>query len=221
MLDPKGVKVHPWITVWLNPRVTVRRVMNTGRRRDPVLVSAVWGFSAAVFFAAQPAETFPSGMKPLIVTLSLVLASLVMASVIYMNGALRAGGGRKEGGNATAGQISEAIALSMIPFVSWFVLGALLAICIRLTLGHKATAAENQQAQVWVYLFLSVGAALFVWSWILTKTCLAEAQGFTTSQLRRANSMSIKRYLLLLITAAVLLGLLGIVSNQITRLHRG
>ena len=213
--------MHPWITVWLNPRATVRRVMNTGRRRDPVLVSTVAGLSAAVFFAATPAKTFPSGMKPSIVTLAAVVGTLVWVSVIYMNGVLRAWGGRKVGGSPTTGQISEAIALSMIPFVSWFVLAALLAICVRLTLGHEVTAAENQKAQVWVYLFLSVGVSLFGWSWILTKTCLAEAQGFTTSQLGRANWTSMKRYVLLLVTAAVLLGVLGIVSNQITRLHRG
>jgi hypothetical protein len=197
--------LHPWITVWFNPRATTRRAVDSGRRRDPVLVSAVWGLSAGVFFAAQPEQTFPPGVKPLIVAFCVVGGTLLMTGVIYLNGALRAWGGRKVGGKATTGELSEALALSMIPFVSWFVLGAVVAISIRLTYGDRLPVKEVQPAPLWLYPFLGLGVALFVWSGVLRRNCILEVQGFGAAQGRRAFWIGMRRYLLILFAVAALI----------------
>jgi len=196
---------HPWFTVWLYPRITVRRAVDSGRRRDPVLVSAAWGLSAGVFFAAQPEQTFPPGVKPLIVAFCVVGGTLLMTGVIYLNSALRAWGGRKVGGKATAGELSEALALSTIPFVSIFVIGAIVATSIRLTYGDRLPVKQVQTASLWLYPFLGLEVALFVWSLVLSRNCILEVQGFSSAQGRRAFWIGMRRYFLLLGAIAALL----------------
>jgi len=195
---------HPWITVWFNPRATIRRAVDSGRRRDPVLASAVWGLSGGVFFAAEPSKTFPPGMKPLIVILTAVVGTLLMVGVIYMSGSLRAWGGKKVGGKATVGEISEALALSMIPFVSWFVLGAVIAISIRIIYGDRLSVKQVQAASLWAHTFLGLGVALFVWSVVLSRNCILEVQSFSAAQGRKAFWIGMRRYFLLLAAVAVL-----------------
>ena len=195
---------HPWATVWFNPRATIRRAVDSGRRGDPALVSAVWGLSGAVFFAAAPSKTFPTGMKPMIVTFCVVAGTVLMTGVTYMNGALRAWGGRKVGGKATVGELSEAIALSQVPFVSWFVLSAAVAIWMRFIYGEGLPASHARPAaQLCAYVMLGFGAALLVWSGVLRRSCTLEVQGFTAAQGRSSTWIGMKRYLWLLAAVAL------------------
>jgi hypothetical protein len=210
-----GNGLHPWVTVWLNPRATVRRALDAGRARDPVLISAVWGLSAGIFYAVQPQKIFPPGVKTLIVAGCVVVGTLAMTGVIYLGSALRAWGGRKVGGKATTGQLSEAGALSMIPFVSWFVLGAVLAISVRVTYGDRLPVKEVQPAPLWLYPFLVLGAALFVWSQVLRRNCILEVQGFSAAQGRKAFWIGMRRYLFLLIAVAVLVSVAPIAVRRI------
>jgi hypothetical protein len=196
---------HRWATVWFSPRATVRRAVDSGRRGDPALVSAVWGLSISVFILAQQSKTLPPGMKPSIVAFGALAGTLVMTATIYMNGALRAWGGKKMGGKGTVSQLSEAIALSQIPFVSWFVLGAAIAIWLRFTYGDRLPVGHVQPAPLWSYLFLGFGAGLLVWSVVLRKYCILEVQGFSAAQGRRAFWIGMNRYLLLLIAVATVL----------------
>jgi hypothetical protein len=198
-----GNGLHPWITVWLNPRATIRGVVDSGRRGDPALISAVWGLSAGIIFAAEPSKTFPPGMKPLIVALSVIVGTLLMTGVNYMGGALMAWSGRKVGGKATVGEISEALALSMIPFVSFFVVGAVAAISIRLMYGGQVVGDGHQPVPVWTYSLVGLGAVLGVWSWVLRRNCILEVQGFSAAQGRRASWIAMRRYLLLLALAVL------------------
>lgn len=208
-----GLANHPWITVWFNPRVTTRRAVGSGRRRDPVLVSAVWGLSGAVFFAAAPSKTFPPGVQPLIVSSCVVGGSLLMTGVIYMNGVLMAWGGKKVGGKATVPQLSEALALSAVPWVSSFVLWAVVAICLRLIYGVGLPVGAARSAPLWVYLFLGYGAASLVWSLVLRRNCTLEVQGFSAAQGRRAFWIGMRRYVLLLVVLAALVVLLPLASR--------
>jgi len=156
-------------------------------------------------------------MKLLIVTFSVVAGTLLMTGVICMNGALRAWGGRKVGGKASGGELSEAIALSLIPFVSWFVLGAVVAICVRFMYGNGPPVGVAQPAPLWAYPILGLGAALLVWSAVLTRYCILEVQGFSTAQGRRASWIGMKRYLLLLGALAAVLVLLPFAIKAVSR----
>jgi len=159
-------------------------------------------------------------MKPLIVILTAVVGTLLMVGVIYMNGALRAWGGKKVGGKATVGEISEALALSAIPFVSIFVLGALIAISIRLTYGDALPVREVQPQSLIGFTFLALGATLFVWSRVLSRNCILEIQGFGAAQGRRAFSIGMRRYFLLLVAVALLLVTPAAVSWILQMLRR-
>ena len=216
-----GFMNHPWATVWFNPSATIRRVTDSGRGYDPALVSAVWGLSSGVFFAAQPERIFPVGMKPFVVSFFIVVGTLLMTGVIYMNGALRAWGGRKVGGKATTSELSEALALSGIPFVSYFALWAVVAISIRLIYGDSPPASGSRPAPLWLYPILGLGAVLFVWSEVLRKYCILEVQGFSAAQGRRAFWTGMNRFYLLLAAAAVLLVFAPLAVSRILQLFRG
>lgn len=185
------------------------------------MVSTVWGLSGAVLFAAAPPKSVPTGVKPSVVTFCVVAGTLLMTGVIYMNGALRAWGGRKVGGRATVGELSEAIALSEIPIVSWFVLSAAVLTLMRFTCGNAMAVRDARPAPLWVYLMLGSGAALLVWSGVLMRYCILEVQGFNAAQGRRAFWIGIKRYLLILAAAAVVLPLASAAVSRILRLFRG
>lgn len=181
------------------------------------MVSAVWGLSYGVLAAAAPSKTFPTGMKPLIVTFSVVGGTLLMAGVIYMNGALRAWGGRKVGGKATAAELSEALALSQIPIVLCVVLSGLVAILIRFTHGDQLPVKVTQSSRLWTYPIVGIGAALIGWSLVLSRNCILEVQGFSAAQGRRAFRIGMKRYFLLLTAAAAVL----VGASFALRLFRG
>jgi hypothetical protein len=70
-------------------------------------------------------------MKPLLASFCLVAGTMLGIGVIYMNAALGAWGGRKVGGRATVGELGEAIALSQVPFDSWFFLSAIIVLVVR------------------------------------------------------------------------------------------
>jgi hypothetical protein len=144
-------------------------------------------------------------VKPLIVAFCVVGGTLLMTGVIYLNSALRAWGGRKVGGKATTGELSEALALSAIPFVSIFVIGAIVAISIRLTYGDRLPVKQVQAASLWLYPFLGLEVAFFVWSLVLSRNCILEVQGFSAAQGRRAFWIGMRRYFLLLGAIAALL----------------
>jgi hypothetical protein len=215
-----GFVNHPWVTIWFNPRATIRRAMGSGRVRDPALVATVWGLSLGVVCAAAPSRTLPPGSRILIVTFAVVVGTLLMTGVIYMNGALRAWGGRKIGGKATVAELSEALALSQIPFLSWFVLGAIFAICVRFIYGDTPPVGAARPAPLWAYPLLGFGAALFVWSAVLRKNCFLEVQGFSAAQGRRAFWIGMRRYLLLLVLLAALVELLPVATVAVGRVFQ-
>ncbi len=160
-------------------------------------------------------------MKPLVVTFCFVAGTILSTGVIYMNGALRAWGGRKVGGKATVGELSEAVALSEIPIVSWFVLSAAIVPLMRFIYGDDVPVSDARPAPLWFYLMLGFGAALIVWSGVLMRCCIREVQGFNAAQGRRAFWIGMNRYLLILAAAAVLLPLATIAVSRILHLFRG
>jgi hypothetical protein len=162
---------------------------------------------------------FPTGKKPLFVVLCVVVGTLLMTGVTYTYGALRVWGGRKLGGKAK--ELSEALALSRIPFVSYFALWAVVAISIRLIYGDMLPASGSRPAPLWLYPILGLGAILFVWSEILRKYCILEVQGFSAAQGRTAFWTGMSRFYLLLAAAVVLLAVAPLVVSRILHLFRG
>jgi hypothetical protein len=160
-------------------------------------------------------------MKPSIVVFFALASTLIMTGVTYMNGALRAWGGRKLGGKGTVVELSEAIALSQIPFVSWFALWAVVAVWLPFIYGARPPVNGSRSTSLWFYSVLGLGAVLFVWSAVLRKYCILEVQGLTAAEGRIAFWTGMIRFFLLLAAAAVLLVVAPLAVSRILQLVRG
>jgi hypothetical protein len=180
-----------------------------GLRHEASARRPVWGLCGGVFCAAVSSKTFPPGVKPLIVAFAVVAGTLLMTSVIYVNGAFSAWSAGRVGGKATVSEVSEAIALSLIPFVSFFALGTTVEI-VAISVYGDPPPAKRQTAPLWAYPILVLGGALLVWSIALRRQCITEVQGLSSPQARRT-------FLIRLSVVLSVLVLLWLLSKNLRR----
>ncbi len=172
--------VNPWIKMWVEPRKTMRSIINFDPTHRFYLLSAVYGFPMLLHLA----QTFSLGQMYSaagIVIGSLILAVLVGMLGIYISSGLLFWTGKWIGGKASFTHVRSAVAWSnvtnVVNSVMWLILVGLFGTSAFLDT-FTQTAFVGRQL-TFVALIFTVQTVLAVWSFIILLKGLGEVQGFS------------------------------------------
>lgn len=198
------MNLNPWITMWTNPRRTIREIINIAPKKGVFLLAVIFGLQYLLNFA----HTFSLGVHfppILILILSIVASPLLGYFWFYLFGACLYYSGKLLKGQSKYYQIISSMAWSSVPYLltlfMWFVF-----------LVASAYSTFIQQTDNTTFFFISfVILITAVWSLVLILKCLMEVQEFSCLR-------SIGNYLLGLVFYYIVLLVLALIFAGISRL---
>jgi hypothetical protein len=172
--------MNPWLTIWIHPRVTIRRIIGTNSDAQVWLLAGLNGVARTI----DRLSAKDAGDKwelPILLTFAGAAGTLFGIIGLYISGYLLRLSGQWIGGKATAREVRAAVAWSHVPMVGVL---ALWLIGIPF-LGREFFSSDTPflDEHPWLsFLLLGQGVlaiTLYVWSLILMLQCLAEVQRFS------------------------------------------
>lgn len=176
----KQVEGNPWISIWVEPRKTIRSIINTDPKFRFWVLSAAYGLPILFNFAQNLSL---SAAFPLwaILLASLVICSFVGAIGISIGAWLFKVTGRWLGGKGTFNEIRSAVAWSNAPsIVSVAMWIALIAVFKEQVFVREFAEMTfiGYQAGV-VFLAFLIQTIVSIWGFIILLKTLGEAQKFS------------------------------------------
>lgn len=177
---PAQQDASPFVTMWLNPRDTVRAIL----QRDPTYLVLPLAAAGGVFQTlARAADRSAADMLslPVILAIALTFGAVFGCVGLYIAGALLHFTGKWIGGNGSPAEIRASIAWGTVPAL-W---GGLLWIPVILLTGSTVFISNVEESTANpLFLLISGGcllvqAGLYVWSLFTGLHSLGEAQGFS------------------------------------------
>jgi hypothetical protein len=176
----KNVNGNPWLSMWLEPRATIRSIVNTNPSFRFVALSAIYGLPMALNLAQSFSMT---NALPL---WAILIAALVVCTFLGMIGIsicswLLLWTGRWIGGDAKFESIRAAVAWSNVPNIvtiaMWAVLVGFFGTQV-FAKGFSETTFVGYQAGV-VFLVFLIQSIVSIWGFVLLLHALGEVQGFS------------------------------------------
>lgn len=177
---PQRPPCNPWFTIWLQPRETMREILD----RDPigmVILLAVLGGIAQSLDKAIFKNMGDKFSLSIVLAFCLVIGPIGGLLSLYLGSFLLKWTGSWIGGKGSAQEIRAALAWSNIPII-W----ALVIVIPEILLFGKELFQANtpvlNSSPVLKILFILFSIADFIigiWSCLITLKCLAEAQRFS------------------------------------------
>ena len=208
--------LNPWFSIWVQPRATMRQILDRDPRRMVHLLAlaagALGGLEAHV--PAPASEMMP---LPAIVTMKLILGALGALLFLYLFGFLiRLTGGWLHGtGEFVA--VRSALAWSMIPNI-W---AGLLLLPLLVYMGAEALnfdpveAIQEPGGAVLLVPLTLLTMVIAIWSIVITIKCVAEAHRFSAwngfgAALLSIFIVSVPIVMIVVFVAVVAVGMLGL-----------
>ncbi len=203
----------PWITIWIRPRATIRRIVDTDPHYRVVFLAMLTGALSGLEsrWSGPPAAGAPgAALWPLLVVASVVTGGIFGVVGLYLNGVLLKWAGALLGGSATYAEVRAALAWAEVPAITAMALGI-----VAILLGAGAPLAALGQPSLTGLPSGStvMHAALALWSFVITLKCLGEVQRFPA---RRA---FVSLAIVLLVFLALGMSILAAVSGVPRFLH--
>jgi uncharacterized membrane protein len=176
----RKVERNPWLSIWVQPRETIREIVETNPRYRFYVLCALYGFPMAMSFAQSfsLASRFP--------VWSIVIASLVICTFFGFIGIsistwLLHVTGKWIKGTGTFQTIRAAVAWSNVPnavtAITWFILLAVFGGKIFYRDFSEMTFVGYQAGVV--FLIFLVQSIVSIWGFIILLKTLGEVQGFS------------------------------------------
>lgn len=173
-------KINPWLSIWIQPRYTMRKILD-GNRGPVILLAALGGIADSL---ARISEKNGYGYNSLLGILSMSIVSGIIGGIIgvyIISGLLRLTG-RWIGGKGSYEEILTAIAWSNVPTI-WSLLIWFLGIVV-FGINFFKDASMVLEASVFLnilsWLFSTLFLLIGVWSIFISVKCIAEAQQFSS-----------------------------------------
>lgn len=175
-----ALSASPWISMWTNPRRTIREIVNENPERYVLRLAAVAGIGEALSRASQRSS---GDDLSFLSVLMIVVAVGAIGGIfsLYISAALLKWTGRWLGGYGDSSEIRAAIAWSGITDI-WMMA---LWIPKLLLFGDEMFKTEMPRMDASLYLttvfwtITAIEIILGVWSMIVYCKCLGEVQGFS------------------------------------------
>lgn len=176
----KKIRSNPWLSIWVQPRETIREIIDTNPKYQFGILCALYGFPMAMGFAQNLSlcTSFP--------TWSIVIAALVICTFLGYFGIcittwLLYVTGKWIKGIGTFQTIRTAVAWSNVPnavtSITWFILLGFFGGQI-FCKGFSEMAFVGYQAGV-VFLIFLIQSIVSIWGFIILLKTVGEAQGFS------------------------------------------
>ena len=175
--------MNPWFSMWLHPRRTIRRIVETNPDRLVLLLAAVGGIVEALINASSDSKGENMSLQAILLT-SLIGGPLMGVIGLWLGGALLRWTGGWIGGQADSRRIRATLAWANVPLV-W---SLLLWIPALLLFGAElfATATPIIDASTMLsglYMVFSFGiGTVSIWAFEVFLHALGEVQGFSAGK---------------------------------------
>ena len=166
------MNLNPWISMWTNPRKTIREIVNISPRKGFFLLAVFFGLQYLLNFA----HTFSLGIHfdPIfILIVSIVVSPILGYFWFYLFGACLYYSGKMLKGQSRYFQILSSMAWSSVPYIltvfMWF-----------LFMVTSTYSVFIQQTDGFTFFFISLVILISaIWSLVLILKCLMEVQEFS------------------------------------------
>jgi hypothetical protein len=172
---------NPWLSIWLNPKPTIRAIVNYDPKHRFILLAIIYGLPMALNFA-QSSSMIESIPLWAILLAAAVISPFIGALGITVSSLLLTWTGKWIGGRGNFDKVRAAVAWSNVPnLVTVFLWGALV-----ITFGSQAFARGftestfvGYQSGVIFIVFL-MESIISIWGFIILLRMLGEVQRFST-----------------------------------------
>ena len=176
----KSTGTNPWLKIWVEPRKTIRSIVNTNSKYGLVALCAIYGLPLALNLAQSFALVEVIPVWAVLVGALIVSAFLGIVG-ISISAWLLSVTGRWIGGKGSFGNVRAAVAWSNVPnFVTilmWVVLFGVFGTQV-LNRNFSEMQFVGYQAGT-LFLVMLVESIVSVWGFIILLNTLAEVQGFS------------------------------------------
>ncbi len=173
-------KDNPWVSIWVQPRSTIRRIVNEDPNRSLWLLAAIYGFSSLIGFFESYSFGLVMGAFPLLI-MAIILAPVwgylffsCWSFVVSLTG-------RLFGGRGAFRSIRASYAWSAVPLALGDALSLFLILWLGVSMFVRVPSAglfvESQAVVVLAFLLAKI--VLSVWSLVIYINALAEVQQFS------------------------------------------
>lgn len=180
LLDVRSMMFNPWLEIWIRPRKTIRRFVDTDPTRHVLLLASLAGVEGIVVFASQSSLGDQTSL-PVILLLAVIVGPLLGLVNLYFSGALYSWTGSWFGGQATSREVRAAVAWSGVTSVA----GLALWIPQLLLFGQELFTKQRPMIEANPYLALALWPFYFarlvlvVWGYVILVKTLTEVHRFS------------------------------------------
>jgi len=169
----------PWITIWADPRATMRKIVATNPHQGvhaTAVVTGALGFLALSLFArARMSLLFPPG----VVLIGTIVAAPLAVALLYAETLICLLSGWALGGNGAMVQVRAAVAWSWTPLI-WISLIVIATLRFARVFRVVFESGRIEPILTLAGRFLAAATGiLFVWGFVLSAKCIAEVHGFS------------------------------------------
>ena len=154
--------LNPWLSIWIQPRETIRWIVDTDPKRQVILLAVVGGIAGSLYPSVIGSQTE--------FIFSLIGGSISGLLYLYIGGALLRWIGSWFGGQATTEEVRAAIAWSLVPTI-WSLLLWIPGLIILVFVPS-------------LYLLFALGFVyaqiiIGIWAFVVLLKCLGEVHRFS------------------------------------------
>jgi hypothetical protein len=173
-----GEPPSPWFSIWIRPRPTLRRILETDPRRHVLLLAALGGVASGL--AAARSE-MAATLTPAAAIAGAVAGGVVGGVIgVWLMGALLRISGRLVGGRGDWIQVRAAVAWAQVPAIWAILLWLPRAALLGGEMFHPEPAAtqDHPASALALMLIEATQAVVAVWQFVVSLQCLGEAHAF-------------------------------------------
>lgn len=172
--------LNPWISIWTQPRATMRQILDTDPNARIWLLAAIGGVSHALSSASQSGAIETMGLGVLIAS-SIVVGALVGIVGLWVGAYLVKWTGGWIGGQGSLVEVRSALAWSNVP-AAWGLILWGLTIVLFGDAAFSDAGPDFETLGGMAVLMLSIvvtALVLEIWQIVIALKCIGEAHGFS------------------------------------------
>jgi hypothetical protein len=182
MANGAGGSSTPFLTIWTEPRATIRRIVDTDPKRNVIALAAIGPALNALVGQWSKAMSNTANLSvlwPLRVAASVAVeAALGIVIGLYLGGVVFKWSGSLLGGVASRVEVRAAIAWSQVPAIAAEIL-LLIAVLVGVPIPIPATPGTLPHIDPAFHKVMVVEGVLALWGLIISLKCMGEVHRFS------------------------------------------